>query len=204
MPAPGFITASAFNKVMTASFGKTALKYCCLKACERIGVQYLDEQFDLSGVYAIQWGNENESLAIAEYEARNFVQVHSKQGFRRIPGLLVGGSCDGLVGERGMIEVKCPNSDNHLLNLTQDEQVDDYIHQIQCYMWIYERDWCDFISFDPRFPEDLQLHQKRIGRDDAIIAKIQKRAEEMEDVISGMVHKLRPGFVFEGIDIDVN
>jgi len=196
MPMPGFITASAFNKVMTASFGKTVLKYCCRTACERIGVKYLDEQFDISGIYAIAWGNENESLAIAEYESQNFVEVHSRLCFHRVPGAFVGGTCDGLVGDDGMIEVKCPNSDNHLLNITQDDQVSDYIHQIQGYMWIYDRMWCDFNSFDPRFPDDLRLYTRRIYRDEAIISKIRDRAEEMESVISDMVEKVRPGFVF--------
>jgi len=197
MPRPGFITASAFNSVMTASFGKTVEKYCCKVACERLDVKYLDEQFDISGMYAIQWGNENEALAIAAYEAANFTEVHSRETFRRIPDRLIGGTCDGLIGKDGIIEIKCPNSDNHLLNITQDAQVDTYIHQIQAYLWIYGREWCDFNSFDPRFPEDLQLHTRRIERDDSIIAKINKRAGEMEDFINGMVEKARPGFEFK-------
>jgi len=64
-------------------------------------------------------------------------------------------------------------------------------------MWIYERDWCDFISFDPRFPDDLQLYTKRINREDSVISQIDQRAKEMEDYISNLVEKARPGFVFK-------
>jgi hypothetical protein len=197
MPKPGMITASMFNSCMTKSFGVTIQKQCCRIACERLGVQWLEEQFDIGGVYAIQWGNENESLAIAAYESKTFSEVHSRNTFGRIKDRFIGGTCDGLVGTDGMIEVKCPNSDNHLLNMTEDAQVGNYIHQIQAYMWIYERDWCDFNSFDPRFPDDLQLYTKRINREDSVISQIDQRAKEMEDYISNLVEKAQPGFVFK-------
>ena len=196
MPRSGFITASMFNSCLTKTVGKTVVKQCCRIACERLGVRYLDEQFDLGGLRAIDWGNENEALAIAAYEAHTFTEIHSKQQFHRILGLFVGGTPDGLVDDDGMIEIKCPNSDNHLLNLTQDEQVSDYIYQVQGYLWITGRQWCDFVSFDPRFPEDLQLHVRRIERDEEIIEAVRRRSEEMEDIISEMVEKARPGFRF--------
>ena len=188
-----------FNKVMTASWGKIVEKECCKIACERLEVKDLYDQYDISYMSAIEWGNENETLAIDAYEAQNFVEVHSRQLFGQVPGRLIGGTCDGLVGEDGIIEIKCPNSDNHLLNITQASQVEDYKFQIQAYLWIYDRKWCDFNSFDPRFPEDLQLFTKRIPRDESIIAKIQNRANEMEKFISDMVEKARPGFVFNPI-----
>jgi len=204
MPKPGMITGSVFNSCLTAKVGKVVMKQCCRIACERLGVRYLEEQFDLSGLRAIEWGNENESLAIAAYEADRFVEVHSKQVFLRVPGMMVGGTPDGLVGDDGMIEVKCPNSDNHLLNIIQSAQVDDYSPQIQSYIWIAEealgtrREWCDFISFDPRFPEGLQMHVRRILRNEPVIAQIKSRAAEMEKIITEMVT------VAEGMCISTN
>jgi len=200
MPRHGFITGSAFNTCMTKAFGATVKKYCCKIACERLGVRHLRDQFDISGVKAIDWGNENEALAVAAYEADQFVEIHSKQLFQQVPGMFVGGTCDGLVGTDGMVEIKCPNSDNHLLNISHNEQVEKYKYQIQAYLWIYGRDWTDFISFDPRFPDDLQLHVHRIERDESIIDQIKARAVEMEDFISNMIEKARPGFVFEPIE----
>lgn len=197
MPKPGYITASAFNNIMTASYGKTVQKYACRIACERLGVKYLDEQYDLSYVYAIQWGNENESLAIAEYEAQNFVSVHSKQVFQSIPGTLIGGTPDGLVGDDGGVDAKCPSSENHLMNISQDEQVSDYYDQFQAYMWITGRKWWDLASYDPRFPDDLQLHVNRVLRDESRIDAIRKRAEEVEAHVRRMLSFARPGCVFD-------
>lgn len=192
MPMPEYITGSVFNSCMTKSVGKTVLRQCCRIACERLGVRELEEQFDISGLRMIEWGNEMEALAIRAYEADTFTQIHSKQVFHRIPDMMVGGTPDGLVGDDGIVEIKCPNSDNHLLNITQGAQVSDYINQVQAYLWITDRKWCDFVSFDPRFPDDLQLHVQRIGRDDELIAVIKARAIEMEELISDMVNKARP------------
>lgn len=197
MPKPGFITASMFNKCLTKSVGATVMKQCTRIACERIGVKYLDEQFDLTGIRAIDWGNENEWLAINAYEAETFSEVHSRQVFHRLPDRLVGCHPDGLVGTDGGVEVKCPNSDNHLLNIAQGAQIQDYIYQVQAEIWITGRDWIDFVSFDPRFPEDLRLHVVRIERDEEIISQIDERAALMESMISEMVEAVRPGFRFD-------
>lgn len=198
MPKPGFITASLFNKVMTKSPDtKTVQKECYRIACERLGVTDLDDQSgSFSGSQAMEWGNENEHRAIAAYEAEHFALVHSAQEFVQIPGRLIGGHPDGLVCTDGMIEVKCPNSDNHLLNLTHGEQIPTYLNQIQASMWIYGREWCDFISYDPRFPEDLRLYVKRIERDQSLIDAIDQRAQDMEKIIADLIEKIKPGFVF--------
>jgi hypothetical protein len=145
----------------------------------------------------MEWGNENEHRAIEAYEAEHFALVHSAQEFVQIPGRLIGCHPDGLVGEDGMIEAKCPNSDNHLLNLTHGEQIPLYMYQCQSGMWICERDWCDFISYDPRFPDELRLYVKRIERDQSIIDAIDQRAKDMEKIISDLIEKIKPGFVFE-------
>lgn len=199
MPRPGFITASVFNSCMTKSFGKTVEKECCRIACERLGVKWLDEQFDLGGIRTIEWGIENESLAIRAYEAETFNTVHSQQVFHRIQGTMVGGTPDGLIGEDGGIEVKCPNSDNHLLHITSDRN--GYIHQVQAYLWITGRKWWDFISYDPRFPEDLQLHIQRIERDEDMISDICQRAAEMEAYITDVIRKARPSLSLNGQEL---
>ena len=196
MPKTGFITASMFNSVMTKSVGKTVVKQCSRIACERLGVRHLGEQFDLTGIRAIDWGNENEYLAVNAYEAATFSEVHSRQVFHRLPDRLVGCHPDGLVGSDGGVEIKCPNSDNHLLNISNGEQVPTYIHQIQAQLWITGREWFDFISFDPRFPDDLRLHVIRIERDEEIIGEIDRRTALMEEMISQMVEAARPGFEF--------
>lgn len=189
MPYPGYITGSMFNACLTKTVGKVVMRQCVRIACERLGVWGLAEQFDLSGIRAIEWGNETERLAIRAYEADTFTEVHSQQMFGTVPGLMVGGHTDGLVGEDGMVEVKCPNSDNHLMNITQGLQVADYINQDQAYLWVFDRQWVDFCSFDPRFPDGLQLYKKRLYRDEKLIAAIKSRAAEMETIICDLVKR---------------
>lgn len=174
---------------MTKTIGKTVMRICYRAALERLEVRDLDEQFDISGLRALEWGNEMEPLAIRAYEAHTFLSVHSPQKFVCLPGRMVGGTPDGLVGIDGVIEVKCPNSDNHLLNLTMTGQESDYLYQMQGYLWLTGRQWCDFVSFDPRFPDPLQLHVSRVERDDDVIAALNERCREMELIIDALVDR---------------
>ena len=76
----------------------------------------------------------------------------------------LGCSPDGLVGDSGLVEIKCPASHTHvntLLNETIDKK---YILQMQAQMLVCGRQWCDFVSFDPRLPAELQYWSKRVHR----------------------------------------
>lgn len=188
MPKLGYLTASAFNSVMTrGTKTKAVLGEATRIACERLGVD-LDQDDFLSR--AMEWGIENEPLAVRAYEADTFLTVHSRQEFVSLPGRMVGCHPDGLIGDDGLLEVKCPNSDNHLLNIAYNQQVSDYIHQVQASLWITGRQWCDFVSFDPRFPEPLQLHVVRISRDEEIISAIDERAALIERMAEEMVENV--------------
>lgn len=110
---------------------------------------------------ACEWGNEYEPVARMAYEERTFKEVRLAE-FKKSPNLkYVGGSMDGLVGEHGGIEIKCPASNsNHFLNLQNNFQLHElYWYQVQGYMWIYELEWIDFISYNPNFkkPYDLKV-----------------------------------------------
>jgi hypothetical protein len=91
--------------------------------------------------------------------------------FMTHPHLMLGASPDGLVidtvtGELGNAEIKCLKSRNHLYKvIDMDEVPADYIDQIQLQMFIDGRDWCDFIAYDKRVLEDLQLFIKRVSYD---------------------------------------
>jgi hypothetical protein len=93
-------------------------------------------------------------------------------------------SPDGLIGDDGMLEIKCPNTANHFDTLLKGEPPTKYIPQMQWQMACANRLWCDFVSFDPRAPEGLQLFVKRVERDDKYIleleAEVHKFLEEME------------------------
>lgn len=105
--------------------------------------------------YATAWGHENEPIAKRYYTARTGNEViESKLLYSEtIEGLT--GSPDGLVGEDGMIEIKCPFVGANHLNFFFNEdsfesEHSEYYYQMQCYLLLSGRKWCDFVSFDPR------------------------------------------------------
>lgn len=116
------------------------------------------------------WGTENEPMAIMAYEAHTGAMV-ARKGFIHHPTVpMCGGSVDGLVGEDGIIEIKCPATGTHIKTLLGAEC--EHLPQIQGYLWIIGRKWCDFISYDPRLPDGLQLYIQRIARDDDYVSEL--------------------------------
>lgn len=194
MPAPGYVTPSGIKKMMTGgrgkgvTFGKTAKRYAQELALQRIGIEVPDTSYGR----AIEWGNDHEFLAIEAYEKAHFCEVHSQQVFQYHPGYeWVGGTPDGLVGEDGGMDAKCPyNITNHMMNLLKNKQLKDYKYQFHGYMWITGRSWWDFISYDPRYPDGLDLHSYRVERDEELIQKIDERYQQFESIIKGYVDQL--------------
>jgi putative phage-type endonuclease len=120
---------------------------------------------------AMEWGTEQEPYARAAYEAREGVLV-DEVDFVRHPILEAGASPDGLVGEDGCIEIKCPNTST-MLEYIEDRSVPrKYLLQMQWQLACTGRAWCDFVAFDPRLPEHLRLLVIRVPRDEQVIAEI--------------------------------
>ena len=119
---------------------------------------------------AMQWGTEHEPAARMAYETATG-RIVETVGFARHPTIkMCGGSVDGLVDDDGMVEIKCPNTKTHLVTVMS--QVCEHLPQIQGYLWITGREYCDFVSFDPRLPDGLSLYIQRIQRDDDYIGKL--------------------------------
>lgn len=122
---------------------------------------------------AMRWGTDHEPAA---REAYSFVQGVSvvEVGLRKHPTLSGShASPDGLVGDDGLVEIKCPGTATHLATLLGGAIADKYVKQMQWQMRVYDRRWCDFVSYDPRFPVDMQLHITRVERDDGLIADME-------------------------------
>lgn len=118
---------------------------------------------------AMEWGTAVEPEARAAYGLFKNCQV-AEVGFVDHPTIsMSGASPDGLVGGDGLVEVKCPNTATHIDTLLGEPIDPKYLKQMQWQMACTGRKWCDFVSFDPRLPEDLQLHIQRVVRDDAAI-----------------------------------
>lgn len=106
---------------------------------------------------AMQWGIDQEPFAIAEYENQTGEFVVNT-GLIDHPVIKnCGASPDGLVGEDGQIEVKCPSSTTHLNTLILKEVPSEHIPQITLQLACTRRKWCDFISYDPRMPKHLRI-----------------------------------------------
>lgn len=110
------------------------------------------------------WGIEKESDAKAAYEFFYDVEI-VPSGFVDHPEIAMSGaSPDGLIGDKGLIEIKCPNTATHVDFLLSDEVDLRYRKQMLWQLLCTDRDWCDFASFDPRMPEKLQLRVRRFTR----------------------------------------
>lgn len=122
---------------------------------------------------AMQHGTDTEPQARSAYAFMRDVDV-VEVGLIRHPSIAgAHASPDGLVGEDGLLEIKCPNTATHIETLLSGEVADRYIKQMQFQMACTGRAWTDFVSYDPRLPGDLQVFIKRIPRDDALIAEIE-------------------------------
>lgn len=123
---------------------------------------------------AMKHGTETEPQALAAYEFLIGAEIE-RVAFVPHPSIAMSGaSPDGLVGDVGMIEVKCPNTATHLDTLLGEPIAGKYITQMQWQMACTGRAWCDFASFDPRLPEEMRLFVQRVPRDGTMIASLEK------------------------------
>lgn len=147
---------------------------------------------------AMQWGNDQEHNARMAYEFMHDVAV-TQVPFVDHPTIPESGaSPDGLVGDDGLIEIKCPNTSTHIDTLTGQEVPAKYVTQMMWQMACTGRAWCDFVSYDPRLPESMQLFVKRIKRDDAAIVQLEATVSEFinKEVIA-KVNSLRKLYEME-------
>jgi len=149
------------------------------KALNALGLTILAER--LTGVqketptnFYMQWGIDNEPHAIAAYENETGYFVNGT-GLIDHPFIeMFGASPDGLVGENGQIEVKCPDTTTHLNTLLTKEVPDEYIPQITSQLACTRREWCDFVSYDPRLEPELQIIIIRVFAKDLNIEGLER------------------------------
>lgn len=133
---------------------------------------------------AMEWGTQTEPQARVAYEVEtgNFVDQVAFIDHPTIANF--GCSPDGLIGDDGLIEIKCCNSSTHWEYFKKKAPPQKYITQMQTQMAVTGRKWCDFVSFDPRMPQRSQLLIVRLPRNEEFIEKIEKEVikflEEVE------------------------
>jgi putative phage-type endonuclease len=178
----GKVTASRVADVIAKTkigYSATRDNYMAQLVCERLTGQK-GESFTNA---AMQHGTDTEPLARAAYEALRDVLV-DEVGFVPHPSIIMAGaSPDGLVGEDGLLEIKCPNTATHIETLLSQSVPGKYFTQMQFQLACTERQWCDFVSFDNRLPDELQLFVKRVPRDNEFI-------KQMEDEVVKFLNEL--------------
>ena len=139
---------------------------------------------------AMQWGTETEPLARAAYELHKGILVE-EVGFIDHPTIeMSGASPDGFAGD-GLIEIKCPNSATHIDTLVKNKIPDKYVPQMVWQMLCTGRTWCDFVSFDPRMPEDLQLYIQRLNLEQLYAKSLEDEIRQFLLEVSEKVNILR-------------
>lgn len=127
---------------------------------------------------AMQWGTDMEPEARAAYEFYRDANV-GLVGFAPHPTIAdSGASPDGIVGEDGLVEIKCPGTATHIETLLGATVPEKYVLQMQWQMACTGRAWCDFVSYDPRLPESMRMFCDRVKRDDEQIAAVEKNVTE--------------------------
>ncbi|NKM69205.1 lambda exonuclease family protein [Rhizobium laguerreae] len=140
---------------------------------------------------AMRWGTETEPEARSAYE---FNRVASVEQIAFVPHPTIGdsgASPDGLVGDNGLVEIKCPNTATHIETLRGGSVPGKYITQMQWQMACTGRKWCDFVSYDPRMPESMRFFCQRVDRDDAMIADLEREVVAFLNEVRAAVIDLR-------------
>ena len=168
----GRVTGSAIATVLMKPETKGYQTYCAQLAFERLMGRPL-ETFKSGDMLH---GSETEARARANYELEAGLTVE-EVGFIPHPTLAWAGvSPDGLVGSDGLVEIKCPQLMQHMKNVAGFDIDRNYALQMQWQMECTGREWCDFVSFNPDFPDHLQLTIRRVERDAEVIEELREGA----------------------------
>lgn len=185
----GKVTASAIYKVLARTktgYGADRANYHAQLVAERLtGVP--GESFSNA---AMQWGTDQEPNAREAYSILIGDSI-AEIGFVDHPAIqMAGASPDGLVGFDGLVEIKCPNTATHIATLTGAAIDRKYLLQMQWQMDCTGRDWCDFASFDPRLPDEMQLHVRRVERDETLLSEMREEVAKFLAEVSATVEQL--------------
>jgi len=159
----GKMTGSGFSKIMAnfgKAFGEPAKKYAATIALEQITGNHLSDGFSNEHT---ERGHEQEPFAREAYEHKYFIDIQNG-GFFDLGD--IGCSPDGLVNDNGLIEIKSVIATTHYSNIKRQSFDPAYKWQLLGNLLFTSRDWIDFISYCPDFPEENQLFIHRLNKDD--------------------------------------
>jgi len=187
----GWITASKFKDVLSGGRGgapsKTRASYMLQLAAEAV----TDMRVETYSNEYMEWGTETEPQARNMYE---FVSGNTVEevAFIRFGGdHKIGCSPDGIIGDDGMIEIKCPKTTTQIETYLSGKMPTVHRAQVQGQLWVSGRQWCDFVSFDPRINGEASFFCQRIERDDDYIKELEAKCFQFEVELLEMINKVR-------------
>ena len=175
----GIATASRYKDIM-ARTPAPRNNYMAELVAERLTGER-EESYKSSDM---QWGNDYESVARLTYKLNNTDKKVRECGIFLHEKIACGASPDGLVDDDGTIEIKCPKTATHIQTLKSGKLPTQYYWQVQGQLWVTGRKWCDFISYDPRLPENASYIYIRVERDDVKI-------ELLEDAVKDFMQQVK-------------
>ena len=186
----GRVTASRVADIVAKTktgYSTSRMNYLAELICERLtgmqGASYTNA--------AMLWGVEVEPQARSAYEGATGSLV-VELGFaphNAIP--MAGASPDGLIGDDGLVEIKCPITATHIETLLGQSVPGRYNTQMQWQMACTGRKWCDFVSYDPRMPEGMQIFIKRVDRDNVAIAELEREVVNFINELDSKIIQLK-------------
>ena len=186
----GVITASRFKDVMSKGRGtapsKTRHAYMLELAAEVLTGNV--EHFEPNKY--MQWGTEKEPEAKSMYEFLTDNEV-SEVAFIKHDTFNCGVSPDGLVGDNGGIEIKCPKTTTQIETFLSGKMPSQHKAQVQGCIWVTERDYWDFVSFDPRIDGEASFFNVRVERDDEYIKELAEGIAIFDDQLQDLIKQLR-------------
>ena len=186
----GKVTASRVADVVAktkSGYSTSRANYMAELLCERLtgtkGESYQNA--------AMAWGTNTEPMAREAYEGASGALVY-EEGFVPHPTIeMAGASPDGLIDEDGLVEIKCPFTATHIETMLTDKAPAKYMAQMQWQMACTGRQWCDFVSYDPRMPENMRLFIKRVPRDEAAIKELESEINKFLTELDLMIKQLK-------------
>ena len=190
----GKVTASRIADVMAktkSGWGASRANYLSELVAQRL-TGIVQEGYTNA---AMEWGKATETEARAAYSWHVNQDVELVD-FVDHPAIgQSGASPDGLVGQSGLVEIKCPSTSTHIETLRGRSVPGKYVHQMQWQMACTGRTFCDFASFDPRMPDDMRLFVVRLNRDDdaikALEAEVRVFLAEVDATVADLVRLYR-------------
>jgi putative phage-type endonuclease len=185
----GKVTASKMSDVLSKGRGTAPSKVSETYMIELLAEKLTGESKAFFENDAMRWGTETEPQARSMYEINNdFVSVREVAFVEHNES--IGISPDGMIGNDGLLEIKCPTTTTQLKRALSDNYAKDYYTQIQCQLWVTERKWCDFVSFDPRLDCDAGYLQQRVMRDEEFISNMQEKTYAFVAKLNEMYNQL--------------